>query len=197
MRFIRGKSVLDEVRNEKDEVAFSDGDQSILVIYIRNGYYDFQVGQNSIRVSDIESLEEAKQMILSYKEPNRKPFPKEYAVYGSCGHRCDLCVHYTGGTMNEERRKEMQERVRRVYGMQPNEAFPPCNGCANGGITEKYDCEQIKCAKDKGVPRCMDCAEYDCGKATVGYRRGIEARSISADDVIWAILPYVDGQYGN
>lgn len=47
------------------------------------------------------------------------------------------------------------------------------------------------------VPRCMDCAEYDCGKASVGWKPAIEARSISAGDVTWAILPYVDGQYGN
>lgn len=150
-----------------------------------------------IRVDNLETLEAVKQMILIKKKPNRKPFPKEQAVYGDCGHRCDLCVHFTGETISEEFRKELQERVRCVYGLRPDEEFLPCNGCSNGGITGKFDCDQIKCAKDKGVLRCMDCVDYDCGKASVGWKPAIEARSISADDVTWAILPYVDGQYGN
>jgi hypothetical protein len=33
------------------------------------------------------------------KKPNRKPLPKEQAIYGGCGHRCDLCVHYAGETL--------------------------------------------------------------------------------------------------
>jgi len=150
-----------------------------------------------IPVFDLKTLEAVKRLILIKKKPNRKPFPKEQAVYADCGHRCDLCVHYTGGTISEEFRKELQERVRRVYGIGADEEFPPCNGCSNGGITQKFDCDQRKCAKDRGAARCMDCAEYDCGKATVGWKPAIEARSISAGDITWAILPYVDGQYGN
>jgi len=148
-------------------------------------------------IADIESLEAVKPLIFIKKKPNRKPFPKEQAIYGDCGHRCDLCVHYTGGTIGEEQREDMKERVRRVYGLKPDEDFPPCDGCAKGGISGKFDCEQKKCAKEKGTPRCMDCAQYDCGKASVGLKPAIEARSISAGDVTWAILPYVDGQYGN
>ncbi len=150
-----------------------------------------------IPVADLETLEAVKRLILIKKKPNRKPFPKEQAVYGGCGHRCDLCVHYTGETISDEFRKELQERVRRVYGVSPDEEFPPCDGCRNGGIGAKFDCYQIKCAKDKGAARCMDCAEYDCGKATAGWKPAIEARSILADDVTWAILPYVARQYGN
>ena len=150
-----------------------------------------------IRVDDLAMLEAVKQMILIKKNPNRKPFPKEQAIYSSCGHRCDLCVHYTGDTISEEFRPELQERVRRVYGMDPDDAFPPCNGCASGGIDGNFDCAPIKCAKEKGVARCMDCALYDCGNATVGLRPAIETRHLSAADVTWAILPYVDGQYGN
>lgn len=55
-----------------------------------------------IRVDNPETLEAVKKMIFLKKRPNRKPFPKEYAVYGKCGHRCDLCIHYTGGTISEE-----------------------------------------------------------------------------------------------
>jgi hypothetical protein len=150
-----------------------------------------------IRVDNLEMLEAIKQMVMIKKKPNRKPFPKEQAVYADCGHRCDLCVHYIGGTTDEEFRKTLHEHVCRVYGWNPNDEIPPCNGCSHGGLNGKFDCDQIKCAKDKGVPRCTDCAEYACDKATVGWPPVIEARNISADDVTWAILPYVDGQYGN
>ncbi|HWS30008.1 MAG TPA: DUF3788 family protein [Clostridia bacterium] len=150
-----------------------------------------------ISVSDLETLETVKRLILIKKKPNRRPFSKEQPIYGDCGHRCDLCVHYTGETIIEEFRVELKERVRRVYNLSPDEEFPPCNGCSNGGITGKSDCDPINCAKNRGIVRCMDCAEYDCGKASVGLKPAIELRSISADDVTWAILPFVDGQYGN
>ena len=150
-----------------------------------------------LRVDNLEMLEAVKRMIMMKKKPNRKPFPKAQAVYSDCGHRCDLCVHYTGGAISEAFRKELQECVKRVYGSKPDEEFPPCEGCSKGGIGGKFDCDQVKCAKEKGVPRCRECAAYDCGKATVGWKPAIEARSLSADDVTWGILPYVDGQYGN
>ena len=153
-----------------------------------------------IRVDNLEMLEALKQMIMIKKKPNRKPFPKEQAYYSDCGHRCDLCQHYDGGTINEEFRMELIERINRVYGSdktveEARKALNLCNGCGKPGFGE--GCPQRECATKNGVGRCLDCPEYDCGKATVGYRRGIEARSISAADVTWAILPYVDGQYGN
>jgi hypothetical protein len=39
-----------------------------------------------IRVDNMETLEAVKKMILIKKKQNRKPFPKENAVYGKCGH---------------------------------------------------------------------------------------------------------------
>ena len=72
-----------------------------------------------IRVDDLKMLEAVKQMIIIKKKPNRKPFPKEGAIYSDCGHRCDFCVHYIGGTISGDFRKELLERVRRVYGLKP------------------------------------------------------------------------------
>jgi hypothetical protein len=197
MRFMRGKYTLDEVSNGKNEVAFYDGDQKILTIYIRDGYYDFAVGQEVVQVTNLDALEKIKEIIIAAKKPNRKPFPKEQAVYADCGHRCDLCVHYIGGTASEEFREKLHKHVCRIYGWNPDDEIPPCNGCSYGGIDGNFDCDQKKCARDKNVLRCIDCVEYACDKATVGWKPAIEARSISADDVTWAILPYVDGQYGN
>jgi len=198
MRFLRGRYMLDEVSSGKDEVAFCGGGQTILTIYIRCGYFDFHIGENIIRVSDMKSLEEAKRLIMARKEPNRRPFPKENAVYARCGHRCDLCQHYTGGSNSEAFRAKLIEHVRRIYGGNPDEPIPACLGCNNGGLDGKSDCPQMKCAAEKGLARCQDCKEYDNGcRPWAGHARGIEARSISAEDVTWAVLPYVYNQYGN
>ena len=197
MRFLRGKYALDEVGDGKDTVEFRDGDETVLTIYIRKGHYDFQVGERIVRVSDMKSLEEAKQLILAQKEPNRKPFPKENAVYAKCGHRCDLCQHYAGGANSEEFRAKLIEHVAHVYG-EPGGPIPPCQGCYHGGFSGKSDCPQIKCAAKKGLEKCQDCPKYtvECSPG-VGYNCGIEPRSISAEDVTWAILPYISEQYGN
>lgn len=48
-----------------------------------------------IDISTLEQLEDVKNLILIKKKPNRKPFPKDNAVYSKCGQRCDLCIHYT------------------------------------------------------------------------------------------------------
>lgn len=151
-----------------------------------------------IRVDTLEMLEAVKKMILIKKNPNRKPFPKEQAVYADCGHRCDLCPHYKD--ISEEFRMELLERLNRVYNSKktPEEAretLELCNGCGKPGFGA--GCQQRDCATEKGVGRCIDCPEYDCGKATVGIKPKIELRSILADDVTWGILPYVPGQYGN
>lgn len=57
-------------------------------------------------------------------------------------------------------------------------------------------CNQKKCYTKKRLTACVDCSEYPCHKATAGYKN-LEPRNISADDVIWAVLPYVPYQYGN
>jgi len=84
----------------------------------------------------------------------------------------------------------------RVYDS-PNAEFQPCDGCSKGGIGGTYDCNQMIFAKDKGYDRCFDCSSYPCSKATAGLPPKIAMKNILADDVTWAILPYVDGQYGN
>ena len=142
-------------------------------------------------------LDAVKQMLLIKKRPNRKPFPKENAIISSCGHRCDLCVHYIDAAMDDAQRAAAKESIQRVYKLNPEEDFAPCKGCANGGITGNFDCEQILCAKTKAVPHCRDCPAYDCEKATAGLHPRIALQAISAADVTWAILPFVPHQYGN
>lgn len=146
-----------------------------------------------IPVNSLETLEDVKKLILIKKKPNRKPFPKENAVYGKCGHRCDLCIHYTGGTISEEFRKELEERLTRVY--DNTDWSMRCSGCSTPGCYTK-SCIQIKCANEKGYETCVSCTQYPCSKATVGYAE-LGKKSILADDVTWGILPFVPYQYGN
>ncbi len=151
-----------------------------------------------IRVENLADLEEIKKLILIKKKPNRKPFSKEQAVYAACGHRCDLCIHYTGGTISDAFRKELKQRLTRVYDdAYWGEDMAFCSGCESGGINGKHDCHQKTCAAAKAIDQCANCGQYPCSKATAGYPPRIEMKHILAHDVTWAILPYVDGQYGN
>ncbi len=148
-----------------------------------------------IDVTSLDILDEVKHLILIKKKPNRKPFPKENAVFGKCGHRCDLCIHYIGGTISDTFREELKIRLSRVYGNA--DWAMQCSGCGTSGCHTKDElCYQLKCAADKGYDTCVSCNQYPCTNATAAYSK-IEAKSILADDVTWAILPYVPYQYGN
>ena len=152
------------------------------------------------RVDNLETLEALKQMILIKKKPNRKPFPKEQAIYADCGHRCDLCVHYTGGTISDGLRLELRERLERVY--QSGDWGPDmmlCPGCHENTFPDHDGdpCAPKKCAAKKGVAKCLDCGEFARCKPQAGLKGKIEHKNILADDVTRAILPYVEGQYGN
>jgi hypothetical protein len=72
-----------------------------------------------------------------------------------------------------------------------------CTGCDTYGChccSGNKLCEPLKCLHTKQLNTCFDCKEYPCEQATVGYN-SLEPKNISADDVTWAILPYVPYQY--
>ena len=162
-----------------------------------------------IRVDNLKTLEAVKQMILIKKKPNRKPFPKENAVYADCGHRCDLCVHYIRAVFDEKFRMGIGNRINRIYNKNTKDIklidtkeefykiFTPCEGCHKGGIGGKFDCHQIKCAKKNRFDKCINCVKHPCDKAHAGLPPEIHTNIIYADDVTWGILPFVYKQYGN
>lgn len=206
MRFIRGKYVLDEVGYGKDKLKFCENGETVITIQIHENRYDFHIDEKNIPVADLETLESVKQMLMIKKKPNRKPFPKEQAIYASCGHRCDLCVHYNGGTISEEFRAELKERLKRVYaggigdGGYWGDDMQFCDGCHTGGLDKGFNCDSLKCAAENGVDRCQNCYKHPCDKTNLlyqGLKPEIHTNTITADDVTWAILPYVHGQYGN
>lgn len=240
MRFLRGKYVLDEVGNGKDELKLRRGGKTVLTIYIREDRYDFlvilgkaerelfDIRRNEfpqliqdiydksktyhdgkwilIPVTDLHTLEAVKQLLMIKKKPNRKPFPKEHAIYSSCGHRCDLCVHFNGGTISDEFREELKERLIRVYaggvgdGSYWGDDMEFCDGCHTGGLDKSFSCDSLKCAAENGVDKCQNCHKNPCDKSHhfyQGLKPSIHANTIAADDVTWTILPYVYMQYGN
>lgn len=115
----------------------------------------------------------------------------------------NFCIHYTGGTISNELRKEMEERLGRVYNSGNKYEWTECPGCGNG-VGKPHpcmgddSCEPMKCAIKKKIASCFECKQFNLNcNPQVGYRCGIEAKNMLADDVTWAILPYVPDQYGN
>lgn len=138
-----------------------------------------------------EQLAEIKRMILIKKKPNRKPFPKENAVYSKCGQRCDLCVHYVGTT--DEQRTLMVPYLNRMW--DNTDWSMRCTGC----YTETCsctDCNAKGCWPQKGITECGECAEFPCIRATsADYRSMVHTEVHTADEITWGILPYVPWQY--
>ena len=227
MRFMRGKYVLDEVGNGKDELKFRRGGKTVLTIYMREDRFDFliifgkaerekfesqrdkfpqriqEIYDNSktyhdgkwmtVPVADMEMLEEVKELILIKKKPNRKPFPKDQADYSRCGQRCDLCLHYSKGSITEDFRKESFESFFRVYKSREwNELR--CTGCLEKPADD--NCKIIQCIAEKGGDICLKCGNYPCAIAPLVTSR-IGPESVSADDITRVILPFVHEQYGN
>ena len=148
-----------------------------------------------IDVTTLEQLEEVKRLIQIKKKPNRKPFSKEYAEYGQCGHRCDLCIHYS--KIDEEQRAAITVHLNNMWGV--GDWSMRCGGCSSTECYCKDDlCDQKKCAAEKGISACTACREYPCQNATVGdHRSRIHTDTYAADDITWGILPFVPGQYEN
>lgn len=145
--------------------------------------------------TSLEHLEGIKKLVLIKKKPNRKPFSKEGAVYAQCGQRCDICVHYTEVT--EELRSIMLPNLIKMWGTDdlgmrcPGCYSPDCYCHGHGDL-----CPAKACAGKKGLAVCRDCGEYPCINATAAdYRSMLHTEVHYADEITWAILPYVPWQY--
>ena len=147
-----------------------------------------------IRVDNLETLEAVKQMIMIKKNPNRKPLPKTHIHMSNCGHRCDLCIHNKGKTsFSAEEMEYARACVSSVYTVPISDLPINCDGCHFPDCTV----ESADCRKGKGTDKCWDCENYATCLKTAGWPPDIHKRTITADQVIYAILPYVKGQYGN
>ena len=146
-----------------------------------------------IDVTTLEQLEAVKRLILIKKKPNRKPFPRENAIYSKCGQRCDLCVHYTN--LDEELRAVMVTHLIKMWGT--TDWSMRCDGCYSENCYCREDpCNAKSCASEKGCSECRNCKDFPCIKATAAdYRSIIHTEVHYADEITWAILPYVPMQY--
>ena len=146
-----------------------------------------------LHVENPADWEVARKLILLKKKPNRKPFPMKGAIYAQCGQRCDLCIHYTGTT--KEQRAMMEPLLNHMWGDQ--DWSMRCGGCESDTCYCKDDpCPSKICAHQKGLAQCKDCKDHPCLNATVGDPRSmLQAEAHSADEITWALLPYVPWQY--
>ncbi len=164
----------------------------ILAIYDKSTtYHDGK--WMSIDVVSLEQLEEVKKLILIKKKPNRKPFPKENALYSGCGQRCDLCVHYVG--TSEEQRAVMEPPLSRMW--KQTDWSMRCGGCSDEACYCKEEpCHAKACASEKGLAECRECGEFPCIRATSADACSMIHTEVHyADEITWGILPYVPMQY--
>jgi hypothetical protein len=211
---------------ELDCLKFKQGKKTILSINILPDHYDFQIIFGRVErekfdarrdefpqrirdiydnshtyhdgkwmmfpVADLEALEAVKPLIFIKKKPNRKPFPKTYMHLSNCGHRCDLCIHYKGETHFTDTERETRLKCHTaVYG--GDDWLANCDGCHFPDCTAP----SAECRKSKDRDKCWDCENFTTCLKTAGYPPQIHTRNITTDEVTWAILPYVKGQYGN
>ena len=227
MRFMRGNYIADEIGDENDTLRFKCGGKTILTIYIRDGRYDFHVilGKAErekfeqqrdsfskkindiydntrtyhdgkwllVSVAEVEELNDIKSLTLFKKKPNSKPLPATHKLVGRCGNRCDLCVHYKGEmSISSEQMEYARECVDTLYG---GKSAQNCDGCH---CKDSCSNETIMlCASERGLDKCLGCGDYLSCTMHAGWKPEIHTRTITADQVTWAILPYVKGQYGN
>lgn len=73
-------------RQEREAFETRRGEFSRRVQEVYDGAKTYHDGKwMMFGVATLEQLEEIKPLILIKKKPNRKPFPKEGALYGQCG----------------------------------------------------------------------------------------------------------------
>jgi len=147
----------------------------------------------SFDVSTLDQLEEMKKLIKIKKKPNRKPFSQAGAVAAQCGQRCDLCIHYTG--MEESLRAQIEPLLVKMW--DKTDWSMRCKGCDSDDCYCKDDpCYAKSCVAEKKIANCTDCEQHPCARATsADYRSRIHTEVHMADEITWAILPYVPYQY--
>ena len=72
-----------------------------------------------------------------------------------------------------------------------------CEGCYSESCYCKDDaCNAKRCAPAKGLTECKECVDFPCIKATAADLRSMIHTEVHyADEITWAILPYVPYQY--
>jgi len=108
--------------------------------------------------------------------------------------RCDLCVHYTGGTVSEEFRGELKRLVGSFWGEEDyGDGMMLCPGCFN---KKSKRCGKLKHARKQRLSSCLECENYpcgECGHVNIGICARKAGSTVPAEVITWALLPYVGG----
>ncbi len=101
-----------------------------------------------------------------------------------CGLQCHTCPIYLATRIEDdaERRRvrtRIAEQCREVYGVALGpEEITDCDGCRTGGwlFTGCATCRVRKCAQEKNLTTCAECAEYPCAELQAHLAKEPDAR---------------------
>lgn len=81
-----------------------------------------------------------------------------------CGHDCSRCLTYLATVNNDDNlRRKSQQFYKDIFSLDiPIEKFHCLGGRSNDVFYLCKDCPWMKCAKEKGLSACSECADYPC-----------------------------------
>jgi hypothetical protein len=107
-------------------------------------------------------------------------------ILAYCGLICQTCPIYlaTRQENKEEQarmRSEISQLLRAYYGLNYGpEEITDCDGCRTEGGRLFPACENCfirKCAKERGLENCADCAEYPCSQLEAFFKSELNAKT--------------------
>jgi hypothetical protein len=107
-------------------------------------------------------------------------------MLGYCGLDCTHCEAYIATANNDDaHRARIAEQWTKQYGASIELHHINCTGCTGSGVKLNY-CESMcairKCAVERAVATCAECADYPCAtldpllKAVPQARENLESR---------------------
>jgi len=103
-------------------------------------------------------------------------YKNDWIEYCYCGHGCSRCLTYLATVNNDDnlRSEEFRRKSQQFYKDEFNLDIPLEKIHCFGGRSEDVfylckDCPWMKCAKEKHLSACSECAEYPC-KPLAEYR---------------------------
>ena len=116
---------------------------------------------------EIDTMVNQAKEVLVWYDNMKNPVPSWYkpASLCFCGQDCSRCLTYLATVNNDD---EFRLKSRRFYRDEFNLDIPLDKLHCLGGRSEDVfclckDCPWVKCAEEKGLSACSECAEYPCG----------------------------------
>lgn len=102
-------------------------------------------------------------------------------MIGYCGLTCEHCEAFIATQQNDDAlRAKVAADWSRTYGAPIFPEHINCTGCLSAGV-KTYYCDQLceirKCAMQKAVGTCAECADYPCAVLNVMLEVAPQARA--------------------